>query len=110
MVITMSFDRMGRRITKNDQRFVYDGYLQIADNAGNAYIWDPTEPIATRPLVWQRSALDTRPSVLFYTHDGNKNVSEVISADSSLSAHYEYSPFGAITVSNGTSAPVSAYH
>ena len=27
----MSFDRMGRRVTKNDLRFVYDGYLQIAN-------------------------------------------------------------------------------
>ena len=30
-VIAMSFDRMGRRVTKNDQRFVYNGYLQIAN-------------------------------------------------------------------------------
>ena len=29
--ISMSFDRMGRRVTKNEQRFVYDGYLQIAN-------------------------------------------------------------------------------
>ena len=31
-IITMSYDRMGRRVTKNNQRFVYDGYLQIAEN------------------------------------------------------------------------------
>ena len=29
--ISMSYDRMGRRVTKNNQRFVYDGYLQIAN-------------------------------------------------------------------------------
>ena len=109
MVITMSFDRMGRRVTKNDKRFVYDGYLQIADNAGNAYVWDPTEPIATRPLAWQRSALDTQHSVLFFTHDGNKNVSEVISADGSLSAHYEYAPFGAVTAQSGALASVNPF-
>ena len=28
-IISMTFDRMGRRVTKNDQRIVYDGYLQI---------------------------------------------------------------------------------
>ena len=33
------------------------------------FAWDPTEPVATRPLVWNR---DT--SVAYYTHDGNKNV------------------------------------
>ena len=30
-LLLMSYDRMGRRVTKNDQRFVYDGYLQIAN-------------------------------------------------------------------------------
>jgi hypothetical protein len=30
--ISMSYDRMGRRVTKNNQRFVYDGYLQIANS------------------------------------------------------------------------------
>ena len=30
-LISMSYDRMGRRVTKNGQRFVYDGYLQIAN-------------------------------------------------------------------------------
>ena len=30
-LISMSYDRIGRRVTKNNQRFVYDGYLQIAN-------------------------------------------------------------------------------
>ena len=89
-LISMSYDRMGRRVTKNDQRFVYDGYLQIADNGGNVYIWDPTELVATRPLVFCQS--NTQP--LFYTHDGNKNVSEIFSGNSTVMAHYAYAPFG----------------
>ena len=97
--IYMSFDRMGRRVTKNAQRFVYDGYLQIADNNGNAYIWDPTEPVATRPLAWNRNS-----AVSYYVHDGNKNVSEVVAADGALAAHYEYAPFGAVSVQCGASA------
>ena len=102
-VITMSFDRMGRRVTKNAQRFVYDGYLQIANHHSststsyfNYYIWDPTEPVATRPLAWQRGT-----SVAYYTHDGNKNVSEVIASNTDVAAHYEYAPFGALTISRG---------
>ena len=90
---------MGRRVTKNDQHFVYNGYLQIADNTGNAYVWDPTEPIATRPLVWRHGG-----ETFFYVHDGNKNVSEVISVNGFLAAHYEYAPFGEITARRGTSA------
>ena len=58
-LISMSYDRMGRRVTKNDQRFFYDGYLQICNfhsttttSNYNYFIWDPTEPVATRPLAW----------------------------------------------------------
>lgn len=83
-LISMSYDRMGRRVTKNNQRFVYDGYLcikKIEDFTAIHYslspihyfIWDPTEPVATHPLVWNCGA-----STSYYTHDGNKNVSEVI--------------------------------
>ena len=105
-LISMSYDRMGRRVTKNDQRFIYDGYLQIANfehQTSNikhqTFIWDPTEPVATRPLAWLRGN-----SVSYYTHDGNKNVSEVIASDGALAAHYDYAPFGAVTAQRGTSA------
>ena len=110
--ISMSFDRMGRRVTKNDQRFVYDGYLQIANfhsptqtQNSNYYIWDPTEPVATRPLVWNSSTVQPfNSSTFFYTHDGNKNVSEVIATDGTLAAHYEYAPFGAVILKRGERA------
>ena len=97
--------RRARRVTKNDQRFVYNGYLQIADNSGNTYIWDCTENVATRPLAWQRGT-----SVAYYTHDGNKNVSEVIASNNDVAAHYEYAPFGALTVLRGGSAEVNPWH
>ena len=109
--ISMSYDRMGRRVTKNDQRFVYDGYLQIANfdlSATNSqlttnnlqlFIWDPAEPVATRPLAWN---YDT--SSVFYTHDGNKNVSEVVAKNGDIAAHYEYAPFGVVTMQCGGSA------
>ena len=97
--IVMSYDRMGRRVVKNDHRFVYSGYLQIADNNGNAYVWDPTEAVATRPLVWNRSGTSS-----FYTHDGNKNVSEVVLSNGTTEAHYECAPFGALVAHSGDSA------
>ena len=107
---------MGRRVTKNNQRFVYNGYLQIANfehQTSNiklqTFIWDPTEPVATHPLAWQRSALGTQHSTLFYTHDGNKNVSEVIDSNTDVAAHYEYAPFGALTVSRGASAEANPF-
>jgi len=109
-LISMSYDRMGRRVTKNAQRFVYNGYLQIADNNANAYVWDPTEPIATRPLVWNSLTFQTfNFSTSYYTHDGNKNVSEVVAADGTFAAHYEYAPFGAVIAQRGTSTASNSW-
>ena len=116
-LLSMSYDRMGRRVTKNFQRFVYDGYMQIANfkhQTSNiklqTFIWDPTEPVATRPLVWNSSTFQPfNLSTSYYTHDGNKNVSEVIAADGALAAHYEYAPFGAVVAQRGPSAAVNPW-
>ena len=106
--------RHARRVTKNDQRFVYNGYLQIANYHSptptlnsNYFIWDPTEPVATRPIAWNFSTSQPSTSqLLFYTHDGNKNVSEVTASNNDVSAHYEYAPFGAVIICrDGTSQP-----
>ena len=101
----MAFDRMGRRVemrTVTDeeetlQRFVYDNYLCIqqlrgTDNAPfHSYIWDPTKPIATRPLIFLPASGETA----YYFHDGNKNVSILVSTLTSVCLeHYEYAPFG----------------
>ena len=107
--LVMSYDHMGRRRAKNDQRFSYDGCLQVADNSGNVYSWDCTENVATRPLAWCNCAFDTPHSALYYTHDGNKNVSEVASAQCDLSAHYEYAPLGAVILQQGESAATNPW-
>ena len=60
--------------------------------------------VATRPLVWNCGA-----SAAYYAHDGNKNVSEVISADGILAAHYEYAPFGAVIAQRGASAAANLW-
>ena len=106
-----------RRVTKNDQRFVYNGYLQIANfkqsdtnsqlttHSSQLFIWDPTEPVATRPLVWNFSTFQPfNFSTSYYTHDGNKNVSEVVCVSGEVAAHYEYAPFGVVIVKRDASA------
>ena len=107
-VITMAFDRMGRRVemrTVKDgaetlQRFVYDNYLCVqqlrgADNAlFHSYVWDPTEPIATRPLVLR----DISNSLFYYFHDANKNVVNLADSTKVHVCHYIYSPYGAQTL------------
>jgi RHS repeat-associated protein len=111
MTLTMSYDHMGRRREKNTQHFFYDGYLQIANfhfptptQNSNYYIWDCTESVATRPLAWFRDN-----SFGYYAHDGNKNVSEVMSTDGIIAAHYEYAPFGAVTTQRGESTTANPW-
>ena len=113
-VITMVFDRMGRRgemRTVKDgeetlQRFVYDNYLCIlqlrgADNAlFHSYVWDPTEPIATRPLIF----IPSGGEVSYYFHDGNKNVSDLVDTQGNI-VHYDYVSFGAPTASAPSESP-----
>ena len=117
--LVMSYDHMGRRVeyvetvadpvelttvTNRHQKFVYDKYLciQRLNGTNNAvtdlFEWDPTEPVATRPLYWQPRTSQGNFS-LFYTHDGNKNVSEAVFYQRArgVAAHYEYAPFGEVT-------------
>ena len=109
VVITMEYDRLGRRVFYKEMdgnrqvtytKFLYDGYLCIQQLFSNSpwnvykeFVWDPTEPVATRPLCFrqygQRSA--------FLMHDGNKNVTDVVTVGpfNEPVAHYDYAPFGA---------------
>ena len=88
-------------VTK-EERFVYDGYLcvqRLDATQNNAvrteFVWDPTEPVATRPLAMRAKNWGLN---LFYSHDGNKNVSEVFyhAPQNGIAAHYDYAPFGAV--------------
>ena len=121
-VVTMDFDRMGRRtfykeMNGNTQvtftRFVYKDYLCVRQVFSNSpyntyknFVWDPTETIATRPLKLQ---LPTMSLNLFYMHDGNKNVSDVVYrlTSNGVAAHYDYAPFGAVTRSVSNSVPTA---
>ena len=58
--------------------------------------WDPSQPLATRPLVFRYAPNSLN---LFYAFDGNKNVSDVFyrMTSNGIGAHYDYAPFGATT-------------
>ena len=118
VVITMNFDRMGRRVFYKEEvngevtkhhRFVYDNYLCVQkldalnnNSQINLFVWDPTESVATRPLFMVANPGNYK---LFYTFDGNKNVSELVHFESrnGIAAHYDYAPFGAVTRAVNTS-------
>ena len=105
--------------TNSLDRFTYDNYLCVARNrwspdgtsATDRFVWDPTEPVATRPLVWNFSTFQPFTlSTCYYAIDANKNVSELVSsADGSISAHYEYAPFGEVILSSGDLAMTNPF-
>ena len=117
--VSMSFDHQGRRrmyletaadgSTNRLDRCTYDNYLCVARNrwqpdgtsAADRFVWDPMELVATRPLAFYQP--NAQPQL--YSIDGNKNVSELVSsADGSISAHYEYAPFGEEILTSGSLA------
>jgi RHS repeat-associated protein len=115
--IDFEYDWQGRRIAKkvwNDtagtsgpklsERFLYDGWNLISQlNATNnavvrSYLWG-TDLSSTMQGAGGVGGLlavsDTANGTHFATYDGNGNVMALVSAtDSSISARYEFGPFG----------------
>ncbi|MEG2810660.1 MAG: hypothetical protein RR889_08460, partial [Akkermansia sp.] len=54
--------------------------------------WDPTEPVATRPLSIRKNA-----TWYTYGHDLTKNVTELYTTDGTIATAYDYTPYGAVT-------------
>ena len=112
------YDSMGRRAIKRvmvngnvtlHQRYIYRGYLQIAcidltrsHHPALWYItWDPTQPIATRPLALQKDGT-------WYTYgwDLTKNICEVYRNNGTLGTSYTYSPYGQVTANGDVEQPI----
>ena len=119
-VIHCGYDFMGRRFEKkttingtltSHQRYLYRGYLQIAKLDIRAdqpvlthtYIWDPTQPTATRLLGMTRRPHDNGNALeyLYYVHNALKNVTALIDHQGIARAAYSYRPFGGIKTMQG---------
>ena len=113
-VIECAYDHMGRRATKKvtvdggitlHQRYLYRGYLQIAccdltrsNHPALWFItWNPTQPIATRPLAIQKDGT-------WYTYgwDLTKNVCEIYGTNGYIRTSYTYTPYGSVTESSNS--------
>ncbi len=126
--VTGDYDYMGRRIFKKvettvtdpetgesttsvilNHRYLYRGYLQIAAldltrttlNALWYILWDPTEPVATRPL-----AIQTAGSWFVYGWDLTKNVMELYKSNGTIANSYSYAPFGEVTQRGNITNPL----
>ena len=122
-VVVCGYDYMGRRfekkVTFNESTishvyYLYRGYLQVAElNMMNpmpvlekSYLWDPTEPTATRILMmtcWKENGMAAGEHLCF-THDALKNVTSIFDEQQVQRARYEYAPFGALITAQGDMA------
>ena len=70
--------------------------------------WDPTQPVATRPLAIQKDGT-------WYTYglDLTKNVCEVFGSSGYIGTAYTYTPYGQVTATGNVDQPIqwsSEYH
>lgn len=117
-VIECSYDSNGRRVTKkimvNDEvilhhRYIYRGFLQIAccDLLRNEapclwfITWDPTQPLATRPLSIRKDG-----SWFAYGWDASKNICEIFGPAGYIRTSYTYSPYGEVMSSGDVEQPI----
>ena len=117
-VVECAYDSQGRRAYKKvtvngsvtlHQRYIYRGYLQIAalDLTRTAHpalwyiTWDPTQPVATRPL-----AIQINGTWYTYGWDLTKNICELYSTEGRISTSYTYSPFGQVITSGDVTQPI----
>ncbi|WP_343020265.1 RHS repeat-associated core domain-containing protein [Akkermansia muciniphila] len=120
------YDYLNRRIEKavyegeilmSKKRFIYHGYLQIAELDAAAatesampvlrktYLWDPLEPVATRILAMGLfDETGTCAEDLYYTHDLLKNTTALFGIRAGRRALYEYGPYGNIVRMEGNAA------
>ena len=67
------------------------------------YVWDPTEPTATRILMmtcWKEKEMEVKEKLCFM-HDALKNVTFVFGEQHERKARYEYAPFGGMLTAEG---------
>ena len=109
----------GSYVITNDLKLLYDGYHCMAElNATNnalvrSYLWglDLSGSLNGAGGVGGLLAINsTANGIHFFAYDGNGNVTALVKAtDGSVSAHYEYDPFGQTIRATGTMATENAY-
>ena len=91
------------------QRYIYRGYLQVAacdlTRGGHPCLWlitwDPTQPMATRPLAIQKDG-----TWYCYGWDLTKNVCEVFGQAGYIRETYAYTPYGSVTEEGDVTQPL----
>jgi RHS repeat-associated protein len=107
---TYKYDHQGRRILKTvngeTTTFLWLGNHIIseiskgASQITNVFVWGQNDHLVSATLSGTN---------VFYAHDGNKNVTDLVDATGTLVAHYEFDPHGNINVKTGVLADVNPF-
>jgi RHS repeat-associated protein len=134
--IRFEYDWQGRRIHKqvwattdwsgtptNDVKFVYDGWnlvgsLDSSFSLQQSFVWgldlsgslQGAGGVGGLLCVNDASTINSQPSTHFAAYDGNGNVATLVSAsEGSVSAQYEYGPFGELLRATGPMAKANPF-
>jgi len=113
-VIRYQHDYMGRRVWRAaagiTNRFDYDGWALIRERTytethtlTNTYFYGPdlSGSLQGAGTIGGLLARVGEGGTLYYTYDGNGNVSDLVDPTGTVRGHYEYAPFGGLTALTG---------
>ena len=118
VTVEYAYDHQGRMVWKqvstnavivSTRTLIWDGYNIIADARAactNWFVWglDLSGSLQGAGGVGGLLAEIQDGVPYFAAYDANGNVTDYLSADGTIAAHYEYSPFGEIVVQSGDMA------
>jgi RHS repeat-associated protein len=95
--VTYAYDYQGRMFEKvtngSTNHFIWNGnhiIAEMTDSTTNSFVWSNGETLT--------ASLDGE--TIFYCHDANKNVTDLVDDSGDIVVHYEYSPFGVQTTTD----------
>lgn len=107
VVASYGYDYLGRRITKTvgaeTTTFLWNGNHIIHEESSaktNSYCWGQNDHLVSATLSGTN---------VFYAHDGNKNVTDLIDASGNAVGHYAFDPYGNINVKIGVLADANPF-
>lgn len=125
--VAFAYDPLGRRVSKTvhewdtdhwspvtDHSFIYDGWAMIRETSStvtNLFVYgqDLSGMMQGAGTIGGLLFADLNGEAAFYSCDANGNVVDLIGADGSIRAHYEYAPFGETLIQTGPLASANPF-
>ena len=121
ITVEYAYDHQSRLISRTvgslTTRYLYDGWNRIAEYESNGtghtlkrtYLWGMDLSGSMQGAggvggLLSMTVHDTTSATFYPTYDGNGNVSEYVDENGDKAAHFEYDPFGNLTVDSESNA------